>query len=54
MLIAGCSHTAGSEIDGTQDSVHNRQNSYGNLVAKNLGLVPINSTILTNALRINR
>lgn len=42
MLIAGCSHTAGSEIDGTQDSVYNRQNSYGNLIAKNLGYVPFN------------
>jgi hypothetical protein len=42
MLIAGCSHTAGSEIDGTQDSLYNRQNSYGNLIAKNLGLTPIN------------
>lgn len=42
MLIAGCSHTAGSEIDGTQDSIYNRQHSYGNLIAKNLGLAPIN------------
>lgn len=42
MLIAGCSHTAGSEIDGTQDSAYNRQNSYGNLIAKNLGLTPVN------------
>ena len=42
MLIAGCSHTAGSEIDGTQDSAYNRQHSYGNLIANNLGFVPVN------------
>lgn len=42
MLISGCSHAAGSEIDGTQDSTYNRQHSFGNLVAKNLGYDPVN------------
>lgn len=42
MLVCGCSHAAGSEIDGTQDSEYNRQNSFGNLVAKNLGYTPVN------------
>lgn len=42
MLIAGCSHTAGSEIDGSQDSTYNRQHSYGNLIAKNLGYTAVN------------
>ena len=42
MLIAGCSHTAGSEIDGTEDSYYNRANSYGNILAEKLGYTPIN------------
>jgi hypothetical protein len=42
MLIAGCSHAAGFEIDGTFDSQHNRSNSFGNLFAKQLGYRPIN------------
>ena len=42
MLIAGCSHTSGSEIDGTQDSVYNRQHSYGNTLAVKIGYTPIN------------
>jgi hypothetical protein len=33
LLIAGCSHTAGSEIDGSEDSKHNRKHSYGNQLA---------------------
>lgn len=45
MLIAGCSHTAGSEIDGNMDSLSNRQNSYGNQLAKRLGYRPINIAI---------
>lgn len=45
MLIAGCSHTAGSEIDGNIDSLYNRQNSYGNLLAKSLGYTPINIAV---------
>lgn len=42
MLIAGCSHTSGSEIDGTQDSEYNRQHSFGNLLAVKMGYTPIN------------
>lgn len=42
LLIVGCSHAAGSEIDGTQDSVYNRQHSFGNLLANKLGRKPIN------------
>jgi len=29
-LVAGCSHSAGSEIDGTDDSPYNRCKSFGN------------------------
>jgi len=43
MLIAGCSHSSGSEIDGTQDSYYNRQHSYGNLLAGKIGYTPINT-----------
>lgn len=42
MLIAGCSHTAGSEINGTEDSIYNRQKSYGNQLAFKMGYTPIN------------
>lgn len=42
MLIAGCSHSSGSEIDGTPDSAYNRQHSFGNLFANKLGYQPIN------------
>jgi hypothetical protein len=42
MLIAGCSHTSGSEINGTEDSEYNRQHSYGNQLAYKLGYEPIN------------
>lgn len=41
-LVAGCSHAAGSEIDGSQDSVFNRNNSFGSLLAKKLDRTPIN------------
>jgi len=41
-LIAGGSDVAGSEIDGTDDSKYNRENSFGNIVAKQLGYRPIN------------
>ena len=34
LLIAGCSHTAGSEIDGNEDSTYNRENSYGGLIVR--------------------
>jgi hypothetical protein len=42
MLIAGCSHAAGSEIDGTDDSPYNRQHSFGNLLAQKMDFEPIN------------
>lgn len=42
LLIAGCSHAAGSEIDGTQDSKYNRSNSFGSKLAVKLGREPIN------------
>lgn len=42
MLIAGCSHASGSEIDGNQDSIFNRQHSYGNVLATKMGHTPIN------------
>lgn len=41
-LIAGCSHSAGSEIDGSEDSNYNRSNSFGNLLAGKLNRKPIN------------
>jgi len=42
LLISGCSHAAGSEIDGTSDSAYNRQHSFGNLLAGKLGRRPVN------------
>lgn len=42
LLIAGCSHAAGSEIDGNEDSDYNRLHSYGALVAKKLKRKPVN------------
>lgn len=44
-LVAGCSHSAGSEIDGEQDSQYNRDNSFGSLLCKKLGYEPINIAI---------
>jgi len=51
MIIAGCSHTAGAEMDGNQDSKYNRKNSFGNLLANKMGYTPINiaSSGSTNA-----
>lgn len=42
LLIAGCSHAAGSEIDGTEDSEFNRKNSFGSILAKKMGREPVN------------
>jgi hypothetical protein len=42
MLIAGCSHAAGAEIDGTQDSIYNRENSFGNILSAMMEYTPIN------------
>ena len=44
-LIAGCSHSSGSEIDGTVDSRYNRDHSFGNVLARKLGYEPINISI---------
>ncbi len=44
-LIAGCSHSAGSEIDGRLDCSYNRNNSFGSLLADKLGYRPINIAI---------
>jgi hypothetical protein len=44
-LIAGCSHSAGSEIDGNQDSRDNRDNAFGSLLATKLGYRPLNISI---------
>lgn len=41
-LVAGCSHSVGSEIDGTEDSEFNRKNSFGGLLANKLGRETIN------------
>lgn len=42
MLIAGCSNAAGFEINGEEDCAYNRDNSFGNLLAKKLNLNPVN------------
>ena len=42
MLIAGCSHTAGSEIDGSNDSKYNRDHSFGNILAGHMNYTPVN------------
>lgn len=43
LLIVGCSHASGSEMDGTDESKYNRENSFGNLLAKSLNRTPINA-----------
>lgn len=45
MLIAGCSHAAGSEIDGTEDSSYNRNASFGGQLALKLGYYPVNISV---------
>lgn len=42
LLIVGCSHAAGAEIDGTTDSSFNRQNSFGNILAEKLNRTAVN------------
>ena len=44
-LIAGCSHSAGSEIDGTEDSQYNRDHSFGSVLATKMGYRPINIAV---------
>ena len=48
LLIAGCSHAAGSEIDGNEDSEYNRHHCFGSELAKKLGRKPINMSIAGN------
>jgi hypothetical protein len=45
LLIVGCSHAAGSEIDGTNDSYYNRENSFGGQLAKMMDRTPINISV---------
>lgn len=45
ILINGCSHSAGFEIDGTDDSKYNRAHSYGNLLAEKMDMKPINISL---------
>lgn len=49
LLIAGGSDPAGSEMDGTEDSLFNRQNSFGNLLAKKIGYTAVNIAIAGSA-----
>ena len=51
LLIAGDSHSAGAEINGAEDSVYNRQHSFGNHLARYLKYIPVNIAQLgiTNA-----
>ena len=37
-LVAGCSHSAGFEIDGSEDSAYNRAHSFGNVLSTRLSL----------------
>lgn len=45
LLVAGCSHAAGSEIDGNEDSVYNRSKSFGGVLAMHLGYKPHNISL---------
>lgn len=45
LLVAGCSHAAGSEIDGQEDSVYNRSKSFGGMLAKHMGYTPHNISL---------
>lgn len=48
MLIAGCSHAAGSEIDGLPDSAYNRNHCFGSLLSYKTGYVPVNLALAGN------
>lgn len=41
-LVAGCSHLAGAEIDGTEESKYNRDHSFGSVLVSELGYEPVN------------
>lgn len=51
IFIAGCSHAAGSEIDGTEDSLYNRQNSFPTHLSNLIGRFHVHSALVgaTNA-----
>jgi hypothetical protein len=42
MLISGCSHTSGSEIDGNEDGEYNRLHSFGGVLAQKMNYMPVN------------
>ena len=42
ILIAGCSHAAGFELDGGEDSEYNRRNSFGGKLGDLLDRKPVN------------
>lgn len=46
VLIAGCSHAAGSEIDGSEDSVYNRKKSFGGVFADHMCAESINISLV--------
>lgn len=48
-LVAGCSHSAGSEIDGNDDSPYNREHAFGSMLVKSLGYEPLNISISGSA-----
>lgn len=48
-LVTGCSHSAGSEIDGNDDSTYNRDNSFGSVFVKKLGYEPLNISLSGSA-----
>lgn len=41
-LVIGCSHNAGTDIDGTVESEYNRKHSFGAQLVKKLGYKPVN------------
>jgi hypothetical protein len=45
IFIAGCSHAAGSEIDGTEDSFYNRQNSFPTHLANHMGRLHVHAAL---------
>lgn len=48
-LISGCSHAAGAEIDGNEESRYNRDNSFGAVLARMMGYEPVNIAISGSA-----
>ena len=45
LLIVGCSHAAGNEIDGTGESEYNREHAFGAKLAERLHRRPINMSL---------